>query len=227
MRILPCLLAALLVTGCRKPAMPVHASPVKFLALGDSYTIGESVDEPDRWPNQLARALRATGIDVADPQIIATTGWTTDELSAGMDRAKPEGPYRLVTLLIGVNNQYRGRPVDEYRKQFVQLLERAIKLAADKPSRVIVVSIPDYGVTPFAANGDRPKIARELDAFNAAAADEVRKRGAAFVDITLASRAAATDRSLVADDGLHPSAKMYAQWSAAALPVAQKALRDD
>jgi lysophospholipase L1-like esterase len=226
MRIFSCLLAALALTGCRKPAMPVHASPVRFLALGDSYTIGESVDEADRWPYQLARALRAKGVDVADPQIIATTGWTTDELSAGMDRAKPEGPYRLVTLLIGVNNQYRGRPLEEYRGQFVQLLERAVKLAGDKASRVVVVSIPDYGVTPFAANMDRAKVGREIDAFNAAAAEEAKKRGAAFVDITPGSRAAATDRSLVADDGLHPSGKMYGRWAAQVLPTAGKALRE-
>jgi lysophospholipase L1-like esterase len=132
----------------------------------------------------------------------------------------------LVTLLIGVNNQYRGRPLDDYRLQFAQLLGRAIKLAGDRASRVIVVSIPDYGVTPFAANSDRPKIAREIDAFNAAAAAESAKRGAAFVDITPGSRAAATDRSLVADDGLHPSGKMYGQWSAQVLPPAQKALRE-
>jgi lysophospholipase L1-like esterase len=226
MRIITCIVAALALTGCRKPAVPAHASPVRFLALGDSYTIGESVEEGERCPNQLARELRAKGVEVADPQIVATTGWTTDELSAGMDRAKLEGPYRLVTLLIGVNNQYRGRAVGEYRAQFAQLLERAIKLAGDKPSRVVVVSIPDYGVTPFGANRDRAKVGREIDAFNAAAAAEAKRRGAAFVDITPGSRTAATDRSLVADDGLHPSGKMYGQWSAQVLPVAREALRE-
>jgi len=227
MRILVTIVFALALSACRKPAAmpaPAHASAVRFLALGDSYTIGESVDEADRWPNQLARALRAAGRDVADPQVIATTGWTTDELSAGMDRADPKGPYALVTLLIGVNNQYRGRTVEDFRPQFARLLDRAIALAGGKAGGVIVVSIPDYGATPFAAGSDRAKIARELDAYNAACAEEAARRGVAFVDITPGSRDAATDRTLVADDGLHPSARMYAKWVEQILPVARRAL---
>src|ERR1019366_8017915 len=115
----------------------------RFLALGDSYTIGESVGVTDRWPVQLARQVRKNGIDVADPQIIAKTGWTTDELSSAIDAAKPNGPYALVTLLIGVNNQYGGRDPEQYRKEFVALLQRSIAFAGGNPKRVVVVSIPD------------------------------------------------------------------------------------
>lgn len=225
MRLIILIALLMLPSACHKPAAP-HASPVRFLALGDSYTIGESVDEADRWPNQLARLLREKGPDVGDPQLIATTGWTTDELSAGMDQAKPRGPYRLVTLLIGVNDQYRGRGVEAFRPGFAGLLDRAIKLAGDRAGRVVVVSIPDYGVTPFAAGGDRAKIAREIDAYNAVCKAEAERRGAAFVDITPGSRAAADDRALVAEDGLHPSAKMYRQWVEAILPAARKAINE-
>ncbi|WP_282298557.1 GDSL-type esterase/lipase family protein, partial [Stenotrophomonas sp. PS02289] len=124
---------------------------LRYLALGDSYTIGEGVAEQGRWPVQLSAALRAAGVDIADPQIIATTGWTTDELDAGIDAAAPQGPFDLVTLLIGVNNQYRGRSVDEYRTQFSALLQRALGFAGQRAQRVLVLAIPDWGVTPFAA----------------------------------------------------------------------------
>jgi lysophospholipase L1-like esterase len=217
-------ISSLLGCGRSEPIPARSNSKNLFLALGDSYTIGESVDPQDRWPVQLARMLREKGADVADPQIIATTGWTTDELSAGMDAATPRGPYRLVTLLIGVNNQYRGRDVGEFRTQFRALLSRAVALAGNKPSRVIVVSIPDYGVTPFAASSDREKIARSIAAFNSVCREESTTAGATFVDITPISRDAANDGSLVADDGLHPSGKMYHQWSQKILPEAQRAL---
>src|SRR5437763_16852926 len=126
----------------------------RCLALGDSYTIGESVSAADRWPNQLALQLRKDGIDIAYPEIIAKTGWTTDELSSAIDAAKPHGPYALVTLLIGVNNQYRGRDAEQYRKEFVVLLQRSIAFAGNDPKSVLVVSIPDWGVTPFAHSRD-------------------------------------------------------------------------
>ncbi len=212
---------AVLLSGCRAPD---KTSPNRFLALGDSYTIGESVSADERWPVQLARRLGDQGVDIGQPQIIAATGWTTDELSAGMDAAKPAGPYRLVTLLIGVNNQYRGRGIDQFRSQFRDLLTRAIALADGKPSRVIVVSIPDYGVTPFAASSDKARIGHEIDAFNSVCQQEAARAGAAFVDITPGSRKAAADSSLVAGDGLHPSGKMYGQWVEQILPMAQKAL---
>jgi lysophospholipase L1-like esterase len=208
--------------GCHPPAKPAASNP--FLALGDSYTIGQSVPTSERWPVQLAAALRAEGVSVDDPQIIARTGWTTDELSAGIDAADPHGPYRLVTLLIGVNNQFRGRDINEFRTQFRGLLKRAVDFAGGMPSRVIVVSIPDWGVTPFAEGRDRGQIGREIDAFNGVCREEAARGGSAFVDITPGSRKAADDATLVADDGLHPSGKMYRQWVEQILPVARQAV---
>ncbi len=196
----------------------------RFLALGDSYTIGESVAASDRWPNLLAIQLRSHGINAADPQIIARTGWTTDELSHAIDDAKPQGPYALVTLLIGVNNQYRGRDAEQYRTEFVALLHRAIGFAGGQPDRVIVVSIPDWGVTPFAASRDAAAIAREIDHFNAINHEETTRAKAHYADITAISRRVHSDPALVAPDGLHPSAKMYTQWVTTILPEAMKAL---
>lgn len=199
-----------------------------YLALGDSYTVGEGVDAAGRWPQQLATALRANGIDLADPRIIATTGWTTDELSAAMDAAEPLGAWDFVTLLIGVNNQYRGRDVDDYVGEFHRLLRRAIALAGDRAGRVLVLSIPDWGATPFAfASGrDRAAIAADLDAYNAAAQELCAAHGVAFVDITGISRDRGDAPEMLADDALHPSARQYTRWTAAALPVALAAMRD-
>lgn len=185
---------------------------MRYLALGDSYSIGEGVTDAGRWPVQLATALRAHGIALEDPSIIATTGWTTDELSAAMDAAEPLGTWDLVSLLIGVNNQYRGRALDEYREQFSALLDRAIALAGNTPSHVFVLSIPDWGVTPFAQNRDCAAIAHEIDAFNVAAHEVCNERGVAFIDITPASRDQGGDAKMLAADGLHPSAAMYARW---------------
>lgn len=197
--------------------------PGRFLALGDSYTIGEGVDPDGRWPVLLARALRGDGLALEDPQIVATTGWTTDELSAGIDAAAPQGPFALVALLIGVNNQYRGRPLEEYRQQFGELLERAIGFAGGRADRVLVLSIPDWGVTPFARQSGRDltQVARELDAFNAIAREACDGRGVAFVDVTAHSRAHGAEPAMLADDGLHPSAAMYAAWAQLARPVAR------
>ena len=199
---------------------------MRYLALGDSYTIGEGVAPDGRWPVQLARALRADGIALDDPDIIAATGWTTDELDAAIDAAQPADDHALVSLLIGVNNQYRGRGVDEYRHQFVALLERAIGFAGGRSERVLVLSIPDWGVTRFGHDSgrDQAAIARELDAFNAAAHDMCTARGVAFVDITSVSRGLGAEPDMLADDGLHPSAVMHAQWTQLALPVARRLL---
>ena len=199
---------------------------MQFLALGDSYTIGESVTPEERWPVQLRALLRAEGLDIGDPTLIATTGWTTDELSAGIDRANPQGAFDLVSLLIGVNNQYRGRGQDEYREQFAALLQRAIGFAGGNPARVLVLSIPDWGVTPFAARLERDPaaVAADIDAFNAINRAETERPGAHYVDVTPFSREAAHDPSLLADDGLHPSGRMYAEWARLALPAAREAL---
>ncbi len=185
---------------------------MRYLALGDSYSIGEGVPEAGRWPVQLAAALRARGVALDDPRIIATTGWTTDELAAAMDAAEPLGTWDLVSLLIGVNNQYRGRPLDEYREQFSALLDRAVALGGDAPSRVFVLSIPDWGVTPFAQGRDRVAIARRINAFNTAARNVCVQRGVAFIDITPTSRDRGGEAGMLAADGLHPSAAMYSRW---------------
>ena len=200
-----------------------------YLALGDSYTIGEGVDDAGRWPLQLAAALRASGIAIAEPRIIATTGWTTDELSAAMDAAEPLGEWEFVSLLIGVNNQYRGRPVDDYLGEFTRLLQRAIGLARGDAGRVLVLSIPDWGVTPFAFAGgrDAQAVADDLDAYNAAAREACDAHGVAFVDITTISRDDGGSVAMLADDGLHPSAAQYARWADAALPMAIRLLGGD
>jgi lysophospholipase L1-like esterase len=177
----------------------------------------------ERWPAVLARRLRQAGSSIDDPQIIAVTGWTTDELAQGMDAATLSPPYGLVTLQIGVNNQYRGRPADDYREQFATLLARAIMLAGERAARVVVVSIPDWGVTRFAREQgrDRAQIAAELDTYNAIARDEASRAGTRFVDITGISR---QQPELLADDGLHPSAAQYAQWVVAIEPTVRSAL---
>ncbi|MBK9007369.1 MAG: SGNH/GDSL hydrolase family protein [Anaerolineae bacterium] len=209
---------------------------VRYLALGDSYTIGESVDEAERWPNQLASLVESSpqiasqfggiegGVEVT---IIARTGWTTDELWDGIQAQKIDPPYDLVSLLIGVNNQYRGLDIEEYRKSFVFLLNKAIEYAGGDANRVIVLSIPDWGVTPFAGDRDSKKIADEINRFNAINREETEKAGAHYIDITPISREAVNDPSLIAGDGLHPSGKMYTEWSKLALPVALDILITD
>ena len=201
---------------------------LRFLALGDSYTIGEGVAPGERWPVQLAARLCDEGVDIADPQIVAKTGWTTDELAAAMEVTDFTPPCDLVTLLIGVNNQYRGRSVDEYRVQFRALLQRAIALAGGNSAHVITVSIPDWGVTPFAVREgrDAAQIAREIDAFNAAAHAAAAQERAHWLDVTTISRATGSRGELVGD-GLHPSGVQYARWVEAILPVAREALLGD
>ncbi len=218
------------------------ALPARYLALGDSYTIGESVPAAARWPARLAELLRADGVAIANPEIIARTGWTTDELSAALDAVErgepvalaenefaptPAPPYQLVSLLIGVNNQYRGRSVDEFRTQLRGLIERAVGYAGGTPGRVIVLSIPDWGVTPFAAEHGRDAavVGAEIDAYNAAKRAECARAGVACIDITGLTREAATRRELLADDGLHPAAIDYERWALAALPAAKAALK--
>jgi len=195
-----------------------------YLALGDSYTIGEAVAAHERWPAVLVQRLRRDGMPIDEPQIVAVTGWTTDELAQGMDAAALLPPYGLVTLQIGVNNQYRGRPAGDYREQFAGLLDRAIALAGGRAARVVVASIPDWGVTRFAREQgrDRARIAAELDVYNALARAETERGGARFVDITGTSR---QHPELLADDGLHPSAAQYALWVEAIEPAVRAALR--
>ena len=199
---------------------------LRYLALGDSYTIGEGVPEPNCWPTQLARALRNEGVPLSDPRSIAQTGWTTGELDAAIDAVHPLPEYDLVSLLIGVNNQYRGLGVDEYRTQFAALLERATGFAQGRRDRVLVLSIPDWGVTPFATRELRSvaRIADEIDAYNRAAQEVCVQRGIAFIDITTISRARGAEPLMMVDDELHPSTVMYAEWTRLALLSARTLL---
>ena len=199
----------------------------KYLTLGDSYTIGEGVGESERWPVRLTALLRRAEVDVAEPVIVAKTGWTTDELSAGIDQARLEGPYDLVSLLIGVNNQYRWRSLEQYRVEFRALLDRAIDLAGGQAQHVLVLSIPDWSVTPFAADHDRRRIAAEIDHFNAVNREETERAAARYVDVTPVSRQAVVDPTLIAPDNLHPSGKMYGRWAELALPAAIAALNKE
>jgi lysophospholipase L1-like esterase len=202
---------------------------LSYLALGDSYTIGEGVQPTERWPAQLVAGLRDIGIAVDDPQIIATTGWSTDELDAGIDAAAPAGPFGLVSLLIGVNDQYRGRSLDEYVPRFTALLQRALDFADGRAPRVLVLSIPDWGVTPYAieAGRERTQIGHELDAYNAAAAAICAEHGVAFIDITEVSRELGGEAPMLVADGLHPSATMYTLWNQRVFPVARVQLADE
>lgn len=216
----------LLLAGMAAGLSSDDAEPLRYLALGDSYTIGEGVAPEQRWPQQLVARLRADGIAIGDPQIVATTGWTTDELSAGMDTATLVPPYDFVSLSIGVNNQYRGRDLDNYRREFAALLQRAIALAGLRPERVVVVSIPDWGVTRFGRESGRESatIARELDAFNAINREEARRKHVAWADVCAISRDAGADAAQLAEDGLHPSGRQYAGWLATIHPLARQAL---
>lgn len=198
----------------------------RLLALGDSYTIGEGVAADARWPAQLARQLQRHGVTVDASEIVAQTGWTTGELSAAMDAHRFHPPYALVTLQIGVNDQYRGHSVADYQVGFRRLLERAIALAGARPRHVIVVSIPDWGVTRFGRESGRDpaQIAREIDAYNRANTQIAQSLGVRYVDVTAASRDGGADPDLLVDDGLHPSAAMYARWVEAILPQARAVL---
>ena len=194
----------------QKPAETRNS--LSYLALGDSYTIGESVSEKERWPIQLVSALEPEGFTFEKVQIIARTGWTTDELMQGIASENPGENYDLVSLLIGVNNQYRGRSVDEFKVQFTSLLDLAIDFAGGNKDHVFVVSIPDWGVTPFAADRDGEKIATEIDLYNAAKKEICQQYGILYIPITDISREVQSDPDLVAADGLHPSGRMYGRW---------------
>ena len=222
-----CIIACALMGCMRGSAVGQNKElkPVRYLALGDSYTIGASVAPAERWPVQLVAKLRTNGLLVAEPLIIARTGWTTDELMAGIEGQQPQGPFDLVSLLIGVNDQYRGRSSDEYRRQFRQLLHTAITYAGGHPTHVIVLSIPDWSVTPFAAGQQRAVIATAIDRFNTMNREETVQAGAHYVDVTPVSRQALQDASLLATDGLHPSGKMYTQWAELVLPTALAATK--
>lgn len=188
------------------------ASSLNYLALGDSYTIGEGVTITGTFPYQTTQLLRRAGLSVTGPEIIAKTGWTTAELLAYLDTLLLESSYDLVSLLIGVNNQYRGLPVVDYINEFGQLLSKCVELAG-KPQNVFVLSVPDWSLTPSAAGRDTGRISREISEYNRINTEVTRKIQANYIDITAASPESANDLSFLADDGLHPSAKAYARWA--------------
>ncbi|MDO6434578.1 GDSL-type esterase/lipase family protein [Flavitalea sp. BT771] len=181
-----------------------------FLALGDSYTIGEGVLLNETYPYQAVRLLRGKGLPFTAPEIIARTGWTTDELNNAIAGSRLLPAYDFVTLLVGVNNQYRGRSCEEYKVQFQSLLQQAIAFAGGRPDRVFILSIPDWGVAPFAADRDRDTIARQIDAFNAAAKESAARQKVAFIDITSHGR---MQGQPFAADGLHPAGGQYRFWA--------------
>lgn len=202
-----------------------------YLALGDSYTIGEGVSILENFPSLTVQLLRKSGYDFHAPEIIAKTGWTTQELYDNIENTKLLSTYDFVTLLIGVNNQFREIGVSEYKKDFETLLKNSIRLAGDKTGHVIVLSIPDWGATPFAEallqNGkvrDRRKISLEIDEYNMINQLYSRQYKVHYIDITPGTREAARDESLLTKDKLHPSAKEYARWATPVFALISNAL---
>ena len=207
-----------------EPTVKEQSQMIKILALGDSYTIGEGVKQSERWPMQLASQLRKDNLRVDTPRIIAVTGWTTTDLMSAIEKSRLEEQYDLVTLLIGVNDQFQRYSEETYASGFKKLLVKAIELAGGRPKRVIAISIPDYSVTPFGKRFGPARIRAEVDKFN-----EINKKIATenrvhYVNVTEISRRAAEDPTLLASDGLHPSAKMYAEWVELIAPVVISAL---
>ncbi len=210
-------ISLLLVTGFSKNQRNMTANPQQYysyLALGDSYTIGETVLLADNFPYQTVQLLREKGFSFYAPEIIAKTGWTTDELTNAISQRKTLPSYDFVTLLIGVNNQYRGRTVENFKPEFEALLRQAIRFSGNNKDHVFVLSIPDWGVTPFAEGRNRAQVAREIDAYNNICKQVSMENGVHFIDITPSTRLATKDHSLVAADGLHPSGKEYSKWAA-------------
>ncbi|MEG9328081.1 SGNH/GDSL hydrolase family protein [Salinimicrobium catena] len=188
-----------------------ETNELTYLALGDSYTIGESVHSSLRWPVQLSDSLRKRGIPLNHPRIIARTGWTTGDLLAAMDKRLKEEQFDLVSVLIGVNNQYQGRSIEEYEKELREIFQRAIARSKSGAERVFAVSIPDYGVTPFGAENSET-IAKEVAEFNSVFKRVAGEFGVEFYNITPVSKKAKEDKDLTASDELHPSGKMYSLW---------------
>ena len=212
-------------TGTGYTAPVINNGPLKkWLALGDSYTIGQGVNAAERFPAQTANILQQSGINMATPTYIATTGWTTTNLSNAIQTQNP-GTYDVVSLLIGVNDQYQTHDTTGYRQLFTNLLEKAIQLANGKRNHVFVLSIPDYSVTPFAGGSDTARIRKELDWFNAINKSVTDAYNCPYLDITTLTREALTDRSLLAADGLHPSGKEYKLWADRLAPMMARVLR--
>ena len=184
-----------------------------YLALGDSYTIGESVALHESYPYQTIELLRKAGLHFHAPEIVAKTGWTSSELAENILHRKLNEQYDFVTLLVGVNNQYRQLPADDFKNDFLFLLKKAIHFSGEKNKRVIVLSIPDWGVTPFAIKKDGKKITEEIDQFNQICESLAKENKVHFINITESSRKAKKDNTLLANDHLHYAGKEYAVWA--------------
>ena len=202
-------------------------NPIRFLALGDSYTIGGSVAQSQSWPVQLQGTLLRNGTLIEKSVVIAQNGWTTRDLLMALEVARLKGAFDLVTLLIGVNNQYQGLDIWAYETEFYTLLRRAIHFTGGEPSRILVLSIPDWGVTPFNHERDQIEVATEIDQFNAVNLKASQAAGCKYVDVTAISRQAAGNSELLASDGLHPSGKMYAAWVEIILPTVLQILQSE
>lgn len=227
-------LGALMATfaGCSKKSQPYHppvaitpvdstqndsttadttAKSLKYLALGDSYTFGQSIPDSERFPMQLAVLLTAAGLPADTPTLIARTGWTTLDLLNAIDGATPSTNNDIVTLLIGVNDEYQMHDTTNYRQRFTRCLDKAVQLAGGKRNHVFVVSIPDYSVTPFGGNSS--VIAAEIDLFNAINNSVSQQYGISYTDVTVISRNVQYDNTMICSDGLHPSGKQYRLWA--------------
>ena len=201
-----------------------NATGLRFLALGDSYTAGALVAANERFPIQLIRLLRAMGVNIQDPHVIAQPGWTSADLIAGIAAANLSNTYDLITLLTGFANQYRGQALDDYRQQLRELIQRAVELAGGDENRILVMSIPDWGQTPYAKNFNRALIAEQIDAYNQINRAEANQAGAHYVDITSKARALSKQPGMLASDELHPSGLQYTAWMDAIFPEALAAL---
>ncbi len=236
MRFFSVFLASTILTFCHRNPEELVPEPqpgmeqIDILALGDSYTIGQSVPKQANFPNQLADTLLHAGLQVLRPKVIAQTGWRTDNLQNAIAAQSSEigdSVFSLVTLCIGVNNQYQNANFETYKTQFEQLLQTAIARAGGRKNRVVVLSIPDWAYTPYGQNFSNPQaISEKIDAYNAANQTIAASFGVHYVDVTAISRRGLAEPNLVANDGIHPSAIQYSSWVQEMLPFVQKALND-
>jgi lysophospholipase L1-like esterase len=206
-------------------ATPVAGAAKTYLALGDSYTIGQNVAIQDRFPAQTVALLRASGVSIQDPKYVATTGWTTTNLTNAIAAENLKGAYDVISLLIGVNDQYQRMDTTGYRIRFTQLVNKSIELAGFQKTKVFVLSIPDYSATPFVPTADKARVRKEIDEFNAINKEITLRNSIVYLDITPSTREAETNATLLANDGLHPSGLEYKKWAERLAPLIKPVLQ--